>query len=156
MAFLIKKQDLRKKHKEATKEFTHEIGITISFRSIRNPDYMRAEELLQRSLLTYGRLTTKSVSTKAGKDDLNIFEAKGYAIAEHLIADWDLATEEDGKLEVNGENFAMLISQLEKPDDFLQWCLDCAEQFAEEIYAEAQSVTKKPSKGGSGSKNIRD
>lgn len=58
---------------------------------------------------------TADVIAKMNDDELNINEAMGYAIGEHLIADWDVVLDDDGsqdKLPITGENFIKLIACL--------------------------------------------
>lgn len=160
MAFIIKKEikkELNRQHQEATQEFTHEpTGIVITFRSSANQGFQRAFQVIvgkHRDMV----LTAQTIANFDG-DELTADEAFNYAIGEHLIADWNVMNDTDGnteKLPITGENFAILLSNLDYPEAFTEWCLECAKTIAENIKKQVQDTVKKPSKGGNGNKTTK-
>lgn len=154
MAFIIKKE-LNRQHQEATQDFTHEpTGIVITFRSSANQGFQRAFQVIAGKHREDVVLTAQTIANFDG-DELTADEAFGYAIGEHLIADWNVMNDTDGnteKLPITGENFAILLSNLDNPMAFTQWCLECASTIAENIKKQVQDTVKKPSKGGNGNK----
>ena len=159
MTFTIKKNDISNKHKTATKEFTHTNGLNVTFKSVANPAFQKAYALISASNRKdeTTELTLNAISKDAISDDvLTADEAFGYAIGEHLIAEWDLTQErEDGSveaLEPNGANFAALIGAIDEPMAFVMWCMDCAKQVAEDVAQVKADTKKKPLKDGSGKK----
>lgn len=159
MAFTIKKSDISNKHKTATKEFTHENGLKVTFKSVDNPAFQKACALISAANRKdeTTELTLNAISKDAISDDvLTADEAFGYAIGEHLIAEWDLTQENDDgsveTLEPTGANFAALIGALDEPVTFVMWCMDCAKQVADDVGQAQTDTKKKPLKDGSGKK----
>ena len=156
MAYIIKKQDLAD-DKDFTSTFTHdETGIRVTFYSALKPAFLRTHALIMaKKEQEQDTPLTADVIAKMNDDELNINEAMGYAIGEHLIADWDVMMDDDGrqeKLPITGENFVKLLSNLPNGFEFSIWCLECSEKTAQSAKQKAAQLAKKPSKGSNGSK----
>lgn len=91
MAYIIKKQDLAD-DKDFTSTFTHDkTGIRVTFYSALKPAFLRTHALIMaKKEQEQDTPLTADVIAKMNDDELNINEAMGYAIGEHLIADWDV------------------------------------------------------------------
>lgn len=156
MAYIIKKQDLAD-DKDFTSTFTHDkTGIRVTFYSALKPAFLRTHALIMaKKEQEQDTPLTADVIAKMNDDELNINEAMGYAIGEHLIADWDVMMDDDGrqeKLPITGENFVKLLSNLPNGFEFSIWCLECSEKTAQSAKQKATDLAKKPSKGSNGSK----
>lgn len=156
MAYIIKKQDLAD-DKDFTSTFTHDkTGIRVTFYSALKPAFLRTHALIMaKKEQEQDTPLTANVIAKMNDDELNINEAMGYAIGEHLIADWDVMMDDDGrqeKLPITGENFVKLLSNLPNGFEFSIWCLECSEKTAQNAKQKATDLAKKPSKGSNGSK----
>ncbi|MCG7412834.1 hypothetical protein MHK07_10050 [Moraxella nonliquefaciens] len=159
MAYIIKKQDLAD-DKDFTSTFTHdETGITVTFYSAVKPAFLRTHALIMaKREQEQDTPLTAEVIANISDDELNINEAMGYAIGEHLIADWDVMMDDDGrqeKLPITGENFVKLLSNLPNGFEFSIWCLECSEKTAQSAKQKATDLAKKPSKGSNGSKTTK-
>ena len=159
MAFIIKKQDLAD-NKDFTRTFTHdETGITATVYSAVKPSFLRTHALIMaKKEQEQDMPLTAEVIANISDDELNINEAMGYAIGEHLIADWDVMIDDDGKQEklpITGENFVKLLSSLPNGFEFSIWRLECSENTAQNAKQKANDLVKKPSKGGGGSKTTK-
>lgn len=159
MAYIIKKQDLAD-NKDFTSTFTHdETGITVTFYSAVKPAFLRTHALIMaKREQEQDTPLTAEVIANISDDELNINEAMGYAIGEHLIADWDVVLDDDGsqdKLPITGENFIKLIACLPDGFEFCIWCLECSEKTAQNANQKAAQLVKKPSKGSNGSKTTK-
>lgn len=156
MAYIIKKQDLAD-DKDFTSTFTHDkTGIRVTFYSALKPAFLRTHALIMaKKEQEQDTPLTADVIAKMNDNELNINEAMGYAIGEHLIADWDVMMDDDGrqeKLPITGENFVKLLSNLPNGFEFSIWCLECSEKTAQSAKQKATDLAKKPSKGSNGSK----
>lgn len=156
MAYIIKKQDLAD-DKDFTSTFTHDkTGIRVTFYSAVKPAFLRTHALIMaKREQEQDTPLTAEVIANISDDELNINEAMGYAIGEHLIADWDVMMDDDGsqeKLPITGENFIKLIACLPDGFEFSIWCLECSEKTAQNAKQKATDLAKKPSKGSNGSK----
>ena len=159
MAYIIKKQDLAD-DKDFTSTFTHDkTGIRVTFYSALKPAFLRTHALIMaKKEQEQDTPLTADVIAKMNDDELNINEAMGYAIGEHLIADWDVVLDDDGsqdKLPITGENFIKLIACLPDGFEFSIWCLECSEKTARNAKQKATDLVKKPSKGSNGSKTTK-
>ncbi|MDO4896330.1 MAG: hypothetical protein Q3971_03110 [Moraxella sp.] len=153
MAFIIKK-DIIKQHQETTQEFTHqETGFVASFRSISHKDFQRAWAVVAQNT-NYTALSMANIKD-VNHDELTQDEALGYAIGEHLIADWNVE-DENGKLDITGDNFSMVLASVDDHKGLVLWCLGCAEEVAKTIRKQATELAKKPSKGGDGNKTTKN
>ena len=158
MAFVLKHKDIVSPNKTASKEFTHDSGLTISFKSFLTPSFQRAYGLITAKIDADNRqnLTFDSLSKDAFNDDtLTYDEALIVAVGEHLISDWNVVDEEGNKLEVTGKNLLLLLNQIDNPSQFVQWCMDCTSELAKSLADELAYTKKKSSNVGNGKKTTQ-
>ena len=74
------------------------------------------------------------------------------AIGRFLITKWNITDENGEMIEPNADNFILLLSDLDNPPEFAQWCLDCATQVAINRDKVAAETKKKPSPATRGKK----
>lgn len=159
MAFVLKQKDITNPNKTASKEFTHDSGLTVTFKSFLNPSFQKAYALITSKIHSDNNqeLTIDTLSKQACNDDsLTYDEALIIAIGEHLIVDWDLIDEKGDKLAVTGKNLMLLLNQIDNPSEFIQWCMDCTSQVAKSIADDLKATKKKPSSVTSGKKTTQD
>ncbi|WP_394262154.1 hypothetical protein [Moraxella boevrei] len=149
MAFIIKKHDLSKLHKEATKEFSFNDDLKISFKSLANPKFQRAYGIIQQKIGIDVPLNADTIAN-INDDELTADEALLFAVGEHLIHDWTVEDEHGEKLPINGDNFVLLTANVDDSMAFFSWCMACAGEIAQEVAKQNDITKKKPSKGGNG------
>lgn len=149
MAFILKKNDLTQLHKEATKEFSFDNELKISFKSLANPKFQRAYGIIQQKTGIDTPLNADTIAN-INDDELTADEALLFAVGEHLIHDWNVENEHGEKLPINGDNFVLLTANVDDPMAFFSWCMACAGEIAQEVAEQNDITKKKPSKGGNG------
>lgn len=149
MAFILKKNDLTQLHKEATKEFSFNDDLKISFKSLANPKFQRAYGIISQKSGIDSPLNADTIAN-INDDELTADEALLFAVGEHLIHDWNVEDENGEKLPINGENFTLLSVNVDDPMAFFYWCMECSGQIAKDIAKQNDITKKKPSKGGNG------
>lgn len=149
MAFILKKNDLTQLHKEATKEFSFNDDLKISFKSLANPKFQRAYGIISQKTGIDVPLNADTIAN-INEDELTADEALLFAVGEHLVADWTVEDENGEKLPINGDNFVLLTANVDDPMAFFYWCMECSGQIAKDIAKQNDITKKKPSKGGNG------
>ncbi|MDZ5288566.1 hypothetical protein [Helicobacter pylori] len=158
MTFVLKHKDIVNPNKTASKEFTHDSGLTVSFKSFLTPSFQRAYSLITAKMNaeTSQSLTIESISKQAFNDDtLSFDQALVVAIGEHLIADWNVVDENGDKLPVTGKNLLLLLNQVDSASEIVQWCMDCTSDLAKSLADDLLYTKKKSSNVGNGKKSTQ-
>lgn len=159
MAFVLKKKEVLEGDL-TTKAFTYKpADVTVTFKSLFTPSFQKAQSYLSSRFRNEANLplTADMVSKQAiSEDSLTFDEALIVAVGEHLAAEWDVVDEDNKKIPLTGENFVLLVSQMDSPSDFVQWCFNCAGEVAKSIAESVAETKKKPSSATSGKKNTQD
>lgn len=139
-------------------EFTHkDTGVKITFNASSDKRFQKANELLTaREKADIADLKTKplddSFLDSINGTDKSASEIWLHAVAKFLIVDWDVVDESGDKLEVTGDNFVLLISNVDSPSEFIEWCMTCANNVATQKTEKTAETKKKPSRATSGKK----
>lgn len=161
MAFVVRKLDA--KTVETVESFHYApLDVNISLKSFEDELFQRAYNLIG------DRTRIELEHLKNQPKDLTFFNGiesnKGstgelviLAVGEYLITDWDIVDEDGKKLEVSGENFKLLMANVDKIDQipFLQWCLDRAGDIAISDAELLNDTKKKPLSASSGKKTTK-
>lgn len=160
MAFVVKKTNLDEMD-STTGTFTYEPdNITITIRSFYTPQFQKASELI----VSRDRETLEALSKiEMGNDfldavdttDKSVDEMLARAVGKFLIAAWDVETEDGEVLEINADNFILVMNSIPKPFDFLQFCYERAGDVAIENSKTITDTKKKPSRATSGKKTTK-
>ena len=160
MAFVVKKPVIDELDIKA-KEFTHEpTGLKVSFNPSSDKYYQKAnEQLMMRERVDVDNLKNKAMDDSF-LDDLKIDDKSASelwlrAVAKFLIVDWNAVDENGDKLEITGDNFILLIDNIDDAPEFLQWCTACAGDVASQKSKDTAETKKKPSSVTSGKKTTQ-
>lgn len=160
MTFVVKKISLDDLNNNS-KEFTHEpTGLKVTLKSFNDKTFQKAYGLLMaRDKADLVDLKEKPLDDSflddINADDGTTNELLIRAIAKFLITDWNAVDESGDKLEITGDNFVLLISNVDNPADFITWCFNCAGDVAVQKSAETAETKKKPSTATRGKKTTQ-
>ncbi len=161
MAFVVNTTKAELLDNGITKEFTHEpTGLKVTFKPSSDKHYQKANEtLMMRERIDIDALKKKPMDDSF-LSDLNIDNKSAselwlHALAKFLITDWSAVDQNGDKLEVTGDNFILLVNNIDDAQEFLQWCTESAGQVAVEKAEQAAETKKKPSSATSGKKTTQ-
>lgn len=148
MAFVVKKLSLDDLSNN-TQKFTHASGLEVTFKSFNDKSFQKAYGLLMaRDKADLAELKEKPLDDSfldgINGDDGTTNELLIRAIAKFLITDWNAVDESGDKLEITGDNFILLISNVDDPSDLVTWCFTCAGDVAMQKSKETAETKKKP------------
>ena len=136
MAFILKSEEEIRALASETGEFTHEAtGIKFKLRSFADRGYQAAyaqlhardrafiEEVVNRPL--DGNFFDGITADAKTPNELWM-----RAIGRYLIAEWDVLDHNEQPLEVNDDNFILLVNQVDDPSELVSWCLSRATDIA--------------------------
>lgn len=161
MAFVVKKINLDDLS-NTTEKFTHEpTGLEVTFKSFNDKSFQKAYSLLMaRDKADLVDLKEKPLDDSfldgINGEDGTTNELLIRSIAKFLITDWNAVDEDSNKLEVNGDNFVLLISNVDDPSELISWCFTCAGDVAMQKSKEMAETKKKPSRVTSGKKTSQE
>lgn len=160
MAFVVNKTNLDELDKQ-TGEYTHEAtGIKATFNSFNDPRFKKAYSMLIRremaddEAMRNKRLDDSFLDGIDG-DEKTADEMLARAIGRFLIADWDVQDQDGNKLEINSDNFILLIASIDDARDFVQWCLDSSTDVTVQAAKSLSETKKKPLRATSGKKTTK-
>lgn len=157
MAFVVKKNIAKELNKTKSQEFTHESGLKVTLKSFFNPTFQKAYEVIMRkSAAEANKTLTLEAVDDINDDTLTPDEAMVYAVGNYLVEDWDAVDESGEKLEVNGENFQLLVGSMDDPAQFFKWVMKQSQEVTKAIADEIDDTKKKQSKDGAGKKSTQD
>lgn len=149
MAYVLGKtqEDLNDDYTQ--KEFTHPAtGIKVTIISFANPKYQRAYDRIRMREQAYvkdlydAKLDDEFLSA-ASDEGMTTNELWLRAIAMFLIADWQIVDAKKEPVPVTADNFILLLTDLDDPQDFARWCVNCATEIAIEKDKAAEDIKKK-------------
>lgn len=160
MAFVVKKINLDDLS-NTTEKFTHASGLEVTFKSFNDKSFQKAYSLLMaRDKADLVDLKEKPLDDSfldgINGEDGTTNELLIRSIAKFLITDWNAVDEDSNKLEVNGDNFVLLISNVDDPSELISWCFSCAGDVAMQKSKETAETKKKPSRVTSGKKTTQE
>lgn len=156
MAFILKSEEEIRALASETGDFTHEpTGIKFKIRSFADRNYQAAyAQLHARDRAFIEEVVNRPLDDKffdaidSGSKTPN--EMWMRAIGRYLIAEWDVLDHNEQPLEVNDDNFILLVNQVDDPSELVSWCLARATDIAITRDEEQAEAKKKPSPVTSG------
>lgn len=157
MAFVLKKKDVSELTGE-TKEFEYgDTGLKLTLRALSDANFQKAmgmlysvDQVKQQELLA--KTLDDSFFDDIHPDEKSVHELTIRAFGKYVVADWNVEDEKGEKLEVNADNFSLLLLDMDDAADFFNWCMESSLAVKTAKDEAAQQLKKKPLKGTSGKK----
>ena len=160
MAFVLKNTNLDEMEAQ-TGEYTYEPhDIKVTFNSFNSPRFKKAYSMLiRREMSDEEAMRTKKMDDSffddIDEDEKTSDEMLARIIGRFLVVDWNVQDQDNNKLEVTADNFILLVSNVDDPRDFVQWCLDSATDVTVQAAKSLEETKKKPSRATSGKKTTK-
>lgn len=160
MAFVVKKINLDDLNAK-TGKFTHEpTGLEVTFKPFTDKSFQKAYSLLMaRDRADLVELKEKPLNDSfldgIDVEDGTTNELLIRAIGKFLVTDWNAVDESGDKLAITGDNFVLLIGNVDNPSEFIEWCFTCAGDVAMQKSEQAAETKKKPLSATSGKKTTQ-